>query len=333
MGDPKATLQKLIAAVGRPSHDSAYADRAAGIVAAWRETMAPLFASGEAPIPVERLCAGSPARCPTASWWPTPATRASGPARCIEMNGVGQQYLRAAGSLGWSFPASLGAKCAAGGRKVVCFTGDGALYYHLPELETARRRGIAVVSGGQQQFRLWPELAKCPPPAGRPGGDPRELVLFGPTNFSDVARDFGLRGIRVEQPDGIAPALRDALASDETVVVDVATAPGAARAGALDAAGLKERRDDPLRSHGKDRARHRWRLRHRPRHRHHARRLRLHRGGEPSARRSARAGGRGEAQRRAARRRSPHPAMSGSPATPNAWWVPRWKNSAGWTSW
>jgi acetolactate synthase I/II/III large subunit len=46
---------------------------------------------------------------------------------------------------------------------------------------------------------------------------------FGPTNFADVARVFGLRGIRVEQPAQIAPALREALASDETVVVDVAT--------------------------------------------------------------------------------------------------------------
>jgi len=31
----------------------------------------------------------------------------------IEMNGAGQTYLRAAGSLGWAFPASLGAQCAA----------------------------------------------------------------------------------------------------------------------------------------------------------------------------------------------------------------------------
>jgi acetolactate synthase-1/2/3 large subunit len=38
-----------------------------------------------------------------------------------------------------------------------------------------------------------------------------------------VARVFGLRGIRVEQPSQLAPALQDALASDETVVVDVAT--------------------------------------------------------------------------------------------------------------
>ena len=30
----------------------------------------------------------------------------------IDLNGAGQTYLRAAGSLGWAFPASLGAKCA-----------------------------------------------------------------------------------------------------------------------------------------------------------------------------------------------------------------------------
>jgi thiamine pyrophosphate-dependent acetolactate synthase large subunit-like protein len=38
-----------------------------------------------------------------------------------------------------------------------------------------------------------------------------------------VAHVFGLRGIRVEAPSQIAPALKDALASDETVIVDVAT--------------------------------------------------------------------------------------------------------------
>jgi acetolactate synthase-1/2/3 large subunit len=58
---------------------------------------------------------------------------------------------------------------------------------------------------------------------GNKPGDVAELVRFGPTAFADVARAFGVRGIRVEEPSQIAPALRDALASDETVVVDVAT--------------------------------------------------------------------------------------------------------------
>ena len=41
-------------------------------------------------------------------------------------------------------------------------------------------------------------------------------------SFADVARVFELHGIRVEDPSQVRP-LRDALASDETVVVDVAT--------------------------------------------------------------------------------------------------------------
>jgi hypothetical protein len=66
----------------------------------------------------------------------------------------------------------------------------------------------------------WPNIQRQ---QGNKPGDVRDLVRFGPTNFVDVARVFGLRGIRVEEPSQIAPALQEALASDETVVVDVAT--------------------------------------------------------------------------------------------------------------
>ena len=57
----------------------------------------------------------------------------------------GRPICAQAGSLGWAFPASLGAQCAAGDRTVLCFTGDGGFYYHLAELETARRCHIPVV--------------------------------------------------------------------------------------------------------------------------------------------------------------------------------------------
>ena len=126
----------------------------------------------------------------------------------IELNGEGQTYLRAAGSLGWSFPAALGAKCAAPRRKVICWSGDGAIYYHLTELETAKRRGIAVVlviNNNSGFGQGWPNIQRQ---QGNKPGDVRELVRFGPTNFADVARVFGLRGIRVEDPSQIAPALK-----------------------------------------------------------------------------------------------------------------------------
>jgi acetolactate synthase-1/2/3 large subunit len=224
MGDPRATLAALRAALGTPARDRAYAAQAAAIVADWRAEMAPKLASAAAPIRVDRLCAEITAALPEDGIL-VADTGYSGiwTSTCIELNGAGQTYLRAAGSLGWAFPASLGAKCAAGARKVVCFSGDGALYYHLTELETARRRGIAVtlvVNNNSGFGQGWPNIQRM---QGNKPGDVAELVRFGPTNFADIARDFGLRGIRVEHPDAIAPALRAAIASDETVVVDVAT--------------------------------------------------------------------------------------------------------------
>jgi acetolactate synthase-1/2/3 large subunit len=50
----------------------------------------------------------------------------------IEMKYPEQRYLRAAGSLGWAFPAALGAKCARPKTPVFCFTGDGGFMYQRP---------------------------------------------------------------------------------------------------------------------------------------------------------------------------------------------------------
>jgi acetolactate synthase-1/2/3 large subunit len=143
----------------------------------------------------------------------------------VDLNGVGQTYLRAAGSLGWAFPGSLGAKCAAPGRKVVCFSGDGALYYHLTELETAKRRGIAVtliVNNNSGFGQGWPNLVRM---QGNKPGDPAEMLRFGPTDFAAIARGFGIRSIRVEDPAKIGAALREAVATDETVADIEARAP------------------------------------------------------------------------------------------------------------
>ncbi|HEX3993705.1 MAG TPA: thiamine pyrophosphate-binding protein, partial [Acetobacteraceae bacterium] len=224
MGDPKATLAKLVDAIGTGSRDSTFGDWAAGVMAAWRQERAPLLANGSVPIWPDRLCDEITRALPHdgivvadtgySSIWSS---------SLIELNGEGQTYLRAAGSLGWSFPAALGAKCAAPHRKVICWSGDGAIYYHLTELETAKRRGIAIVlviNNNSGFGQGWPNIQRQ---QGNKPGDVRDLVRFGPTNFADVARVFGLRGIRVEDPSQIAPALKDAMASDETVIVDVAT--------------------------------------------------------------------------------------------------------------
>jgi acetolactate synthase-1/2/3 large subunit len=224
VGDPKATVARLVEIVGRPNRDTGFAEEAARIVADWRDSMVALAEKNIAPIAVERLCAEVTSALP-ADGILVADTGYSGiwTGTMIELNGAGQTYLRAAGSLGWAFPASLGAKCAAGDRKVVCFTGDGGFYYHLAELESARRAGIAVTVIVNNNAGFGQNLTGVHRIAGNRPGRGEELIRFGPTDFTAVARSFGVRGIRVEQPSEIAPALREALAADETVVVDVVT--------------------------------------------------------------------------------------------------------------
>jgi acetolactate synthase-1/2/3 large subunit len=224
VGDPKATVARLVEIVGRPSRDSDFADEVARIVADWRAGMESLVHKDTTPISVERLCAEITRALPEDGIL-VADTGYSGiwTGTMIDLNGAGQTYLRAAGSLGWAFPASLGAACAAGRRKVVCFTGDGGFYYHLAELESARRCGIPATIVVNNNSGFGQNLTGVNRIAGNRPGRGEQLIRFGPTDFTEVARSFGVRGIRVEQPGEIAPALREALAADAPVVVDVVT--------------------------------------------------------------------------------------------------------------
>ena len=224
VGDPKATLARLVEAVGKPTRDTSFADEAAGIVADWRAGMMPLVEKNSGPIAVERLCAEITRALP-ADGIVVADTGYSGiwTGTMIDFNGSAQGYQRAAGSLGWAFPASLGAQCAAGPRRVLCFTGDGGFYYHLSELESARRYRIPVTVVVNNNSGFGQNLTGVRRILGNRPGRGEELIRFGPTDFTAVARSFGVRAIRVEQPGEIAAALQAALAADEPVVVDVVT--------------------------------------------------------------------------------------------------------------
>ncbi|HEY1301858.1 MAG TPA: thiamine pyrophosphate-binding protein [Stellaceae bacterium] len=224
VGDPKATTAALAAALGKPARDRGFAEEAQRIVADWRATMAPLAGDEKAPVRVERLCAEITAALP-ADGIVVADTGYSGiwTGTMLDFNGAGQTYLRAAGSLGWAFPASLGAKCAAPDRTVLCFTGDGGFYYHLAELETARRCGIAAVIVVNNNSGFGQNLTGVRRIAGNRPGRGEALVRFGPTDFTAVARSFGVRGIRVERPADLGAALREAIGAGEPVVLDVVT--------------------------------------------------------------------------------------------------------------
>ena len=53
----------------------------------------------------------------------------------VNFKDSGQSFLRCAGSLGLGLTAAIGDKCAVPERPVICFTGDGGVYYHLTKLD------------------------------------------------------------------------------------------------------------------------------------------------------------------------------------------------------
>ena len=141
----------------------------------------------------------------------------------VALTRPGQSYLRAAGSLGWAFPAALGAKCAAPQRPVICFTGDGGFWYHLSELETARRHNINTVTIINNNNGLAQGIPDIHNVYGVRPGQPEELYRFEPVSFARIAQDMGCAGIRVEHPAEIGGAIRQALAAQTPTVVEVMT--------------------------------------------------------------------------------------------------------------
>jgi acetolactate synthase-1/2/3 large subunit len=221
--DPRLALEALLAALPTGPRDDAFAAWAEGVVSAWRAAMQPLMASDAAPIRVERLCAELTRALPEDAIL-VADTGYSGiwTATCVELT-PRQAYLRAAGSLGWSFPAAIGAALACPDRRVVCFSGDGAIYYHLTELETARRHNVPVVLVINNNSAFGQGLVNVRRLQGNRPGNPDEIIRFGPTDFAAIARAFGVRGLRVERAEDIAGALAEALAGDGPAVVDVVT--------------------------------------------------------------------------------------------------------------
>ena len=225
MGDAKVAVRRLIELIPPDAKKEGWAKHAQNLVKDWRQEAQPLLHSDAVPIHPARLCQELTAILPPDGVL-VADTGYSGiwTGTMVDLTHPEQKYIRAAGSLGWALPASLGAKCAAPDRPVVCFTGDGGFWYHLSELETAVRCGIKTVTVVNNNY----SLSQCAKDIDTAYGDrPKrgELYQFRVVNFARIAQEMGCFGIRVEQPEEIAAALKKALAADVPTVVDVVTDP------------------------------------------------------------------------------------------------------------
>jgi acetolactate synthase-1/2/3 large subunit len=223
-GDARETLAALAALADEGEGREEWQATVAGYVAAFRAEKADLWASDAVPIRPERLCAEVTKALPDDGVLVVDTGHAGiWTAGLIDLK-PGQDILRAGGSLGWSFPASLGAKCAVPERAVVCFTGDGGFYYHLGELETAARHGINTVVVINDNVSLSQDMRifeRAFGGEGIPAAD--RLWAFNDVNLASVAEQFGVLSLRVEQPGEIGDAIETALGAGRPAIVDVRT--------------------------------------------------------------------------------------------------------------
>jgi acetolactate synthase-1/2/3 large subunit len=121
------------------------------------------------------------------------------------------------GTLGFGFPTALGVKAIHPERAVVSVTGDGGFMFAMPELATAVREGIGLVTvvfdnhayGNvrRDQQRLY---------------DGRVIAseLTNP-DFARLAEVMGADGYRADSPAALAPVLAKALAANRPAVIHV----------------------------------------------------------------------------------------------------------------
>ena len=223
LGDAKRTLERLIDVLEPTGGNAGWVSRAQEHVQNWRDEHHDVLNSNDVPIRPERLCQE------LTNFLPSDAVLIADTGHAgiwtgsmVEMHHPDQSYLRAAGSLGWGLPAALGAKCGVPDRPVVCWTGDGGMWYHIGELETAVRYGINAVivvhnNGGLNQDRRGDEAAY----AGRENDNSAELWRFNDTNFAQIAESMGALGIRVTDPNQINSALDQAVSANRPAVVDI----------------------------------------------------------------------------------------------------------------
>ncbi len=126
------------------------------------------------------------------------------------------------GTMGFGFPAAIGAKYAFRNKPVIDIAGDGSIQMVFHEFATAVNENLPVMvvvmdNGWLGMVKQWQKLF----------WDKRYSAtsLRGNPDFVALAKAFGADGVRVEKPSELREAFQKGLSSDVPFLVDVITDP------------------------------------------------------------------------------------------------------------
>jgi acetolactate synthase-1/2/3 large subunit len=229
LGDARAGLAALLAELGTGTGPDrgAWRARVAGLAAQWRAARDRERGSDAVPIAPQRVLGELETALGAGDCLICDASLASGwGGAYFEQRSPGRRVLcpRGLAGLGYGVPAAIGAAigraaAAAGSGRTVVLTGDGALGYAVGELATVTQLRlpvtVVVLNNRSLGWIRWYRRITF--------GRGWEDEDFADVAYAEVARGFGMLGVRVTQPGQLGPALASALRSDRPALVDVVT--------------------------------------------------------------------------------------------------------------
>jgi len=121
------------------------------------------------------------------------------------------------GTMGFGFPAAIGAQFAKSDKKVIAFVGDAGFQMTLQELALLNEfnlpvKVVIINNGALGMVRQWQELFYD-------GRYSQSLMPVQP-DFVKLAEAYGVKGYRINKMEEAYSILEEALNSDEPVVID-----------------------------------------------------------------------------------------------------------------
>ncbi|MYL59691.1 acetolactate synthase large subunit, partial [Virgibacillus halodenitrificans] len=121
------------------------------------------------------------------------------------------------GTMGFGFPAAIGAQLGAPDDLVVSIVGDGGFQMTLQELSILKERNlpvkiIIVNNEALGMVRQWQE-------SFYEERYSESLLTMNP-DFVKLAESYGIRGLRIDQEEDVIPMLQDIFSYNGPVVVD-----------------------------------------------------------------------------------------------------------------
>ena len=120
------------------------------------------------------------------------------------------------GCMGFAFHAAVGAKAAFPDRKIIAFCGDGGFTYGSGELATLQQYNLAmpiiVFNNGGYSIIRQRQDAKY----GRNIG-----TLLSNPDYVKLAEAYGFKGMKINEPDELVPAIQKALDDNTTWIIEV----------------------------------------------------------------------------------------------------------------